>query len=619
MVFGILLIVLFNQQPELFVLALALLTGGCTVLANVLTNFRSYCAVLTAFTAAIIAAFAVDDPNSVFNIAMARGSCILTGLACAIVITTVFAPHHAEAQTRKSLLLALQDAARRAAVLWQEPHDHRLAIGRKLINELIALDTQIEYAAAESGTFRVLSNEARSLVVHLFSVVSAGARSMPILSSMAGRSTTRCRFSTVSPSTFCTRCRSGWSAGEVAGLIAELDDIERQLLALRPEEEAMPEQEIVSARLVIDRMDDLVRHLKGALEEYRNFLEGRPVDRPPVTLNFHKDIRAAWINGMRAFVAVCVTGVFWIASAWPTGSLALVFVVVCLSLFSYQPHPDRVGWSFMKGGLLGVATALAYKFFVINGPNDFTYLLLTSGVILFPLGVYFIRPGYLPAAGSFSFVFLSLVQFENQISFDLADTLNRSMAILVGYLIGTLAFILILPANPAAARRYVTYRIRRGLDWLAVTRLRPGEVFAWETRMYDRVMRLNDPENPSSTPDRPVARRRPGGAHARQPDHPAARLAGEQIAVVRPAAADGEGRRRLRPISAPARRGPPGRAGADRRAGRPRPRSRPARRAALLGARNGFALGNRILPGQQPCAQHGGGNDLVGPPLPHES
>jgi hypothetical protein len=37
----------------------------------------------------------------------------------------------------------------------------------------------------------------------------------------------------------------------------------------------------------------------------------------------------------------------------------------------------------------------------------------------------------------------------------------------VGILFGTLAYTLVFPPDPQAARRYVTYRIRRGLELLA--------------------------------------------------------------------------------------------------------------------------------------------------------
>src|SRR5580698_4497097 len=56
---GIILMALFAQAPELFVFALALLIGGCTVLSNILTNNRAYATVLAGYTAAIVASDAI--------------------------------------------------------------------------------------------------------------------------------------------------------------------------------------------------------------------------------------------------------------------------------------------------------------------------------------------------------------------------------------------------------------------------------------------------------------------------------------------------------------------------------------------------------------------------------
>ena len=44
-------------------------------------------------------------------------------------------------------------------------------------------------------------------------------------------------------------------------------------------------------------------------------------------------------------------------------------------------------------------------------------------------------------------------------AYDLNATLNSGIATTVGILFGTLAYILVFPPDPAAARRYVTYRI----------------------------------------------------------------------------------------------------------------------------------------------------------------
>jgi uncharacterized membrane protein YccC len=132
--------------------------------------------------------------------------------------------------------------------------------------------------------------------------------------------------------------------------------------------------------------------------------------------------------------------------------------------------------------------------------SGFEFLTLVTGLFLFPLGLLMANPSTNIMAISFSFIFLNLVQPTNPMTYDLAGTLNFALATQVGVLFGTLAYILIFPPDPQAARRYVTYRIRRGLEWLALIEPVPATSSSWETRMYDRVIRLNDPQNLSGTP-----------------------------------------------------------------------------------------------------------------------
>ncbi len=95
---------------------------------------------------------------------------------------------------------------------------------------------------------------------------------------------------------------------------------------------------------------------------------------------------------------------------------------------------------------------------------------------------------------------MPLVAPTNPQQYDLASSINSGVATLVGILFGTLAYILIFPPDPRAARQYVTYRIRRGLELVSLMKPLPPTNSHWETRMYDRIMRLVDPQNPSGTP-----------------------------------------------------------------------------------------------------------------------
>jgi uncharacterized membrane protein YccC len=171
-----------------------------------------------------------------------------------------------------------------------------------------------------------------------------------------------------------------------------------------------------------------------------------------------------------------------------------------MSLFASQPHPDRIGWTFFKAGLVAVFFGLIVKYLILPMNSEFEFLALTLGFILVPLGWVMANPSTMGAAGGFSFVFVNIVRPLNPMVYDLTDTLNIGLSILVGVLFGTLAYILIFPPDPLAARRYVTYRIRLGLERIALLSPVPATSSHWETRMYDRVVRLNDPQNLSGTP-----------------------------------------------------------------------------------------------------------------------
>ena len=245
-------------------------------------------------------------------------------------------------------------------------------------------------------------------------------------------------------------------------------------------------------------MADLLNHMGGALADWRDIIQDNWKASPRLSLNFHRDIRAAWVNGLRAFIAVTAMGAFWIGRAWDRGPLALVFVAVLISLFSSLPHPEIIGWNFLKAGTLAAVTGLICKFLVLSAGSGFEYLAIALGLFFVPLALVMANPAWAAPSLSFAFVFCYVVQPANPMAYDLTDSLNTAVAVLVGVLFGTLSYIFVFPLNPQAARKYVTYRIRLGVENIA--REIPIPSFChWETRMYDRVVRLYDPQNPSTT------------------------------------------------------------------------------------------------------------------------
>jgi uncharacterized membrane protein YccC len=496
-VLGLLLIVFFAQTPELFIGALALLMGVCTLAANALTNFRAYAAVLTGYTAAIVSLDAIAQPESIFYVAMARGSCIILAIVCSIVATSLFAPHRSGERAFANLKQALTEAARRASFPWDGNHAERLQLGRTLIDHLIALDTLMEFAAAESGLFRLHRPAATSLLAHLFGVISAKRSldahvircGMPIHPPLRKARDDIFNFLRAMPEKI--------DQEAIPDLIRQIDLLRTRLVILDPESLALAPEELVSQRVTIDRLDDVLHAFSGAMEDWID-IHGGPQERPHLALNFHRDQRAAVINALRAVLTVGGLGAFWIASAWTAGPAALTLAAVICSLFSSVPHPDRVGWAFFQSGCVAAVAAFFCKFFLLNHVFDYVMVAPVLGLFLIPAGVLIFYPRLAIYGAAFPIVFLSQIVPANPVTFDIVDFLNSGIATLSGVLAGTLAYVVIFPPDPRAARNYVIYRIRSGLE--AIARLEPPpSIWAWTTRLYDRILRLSDPENLSGT------------------------------------------------------------------------------------------------------------------------
>jgi hypothetical protein len=85
-VVSVVLVAWFAQAPWLFILSFALWLGLCTFLASLLRYFRSYGAVLSGYTIALIALAAVQDPGNVFHLATARIAVVTLGVSITALV-----------------------------------------------------------------------------------------------------------------------------------------------------------------------------------------------------------------------------------------------------------------------------------------------------------------------------------------------------------------------------------------------------------------------------------------------------------------------------------------------------------------------------------------------------
>jgi uncharacterized membrane protein YccC len=117
-----------------------------------LRNFRSYGAVLAGYTAAIISVAASANPSGIFDIAVARVTCISLGVITEAAFNGVFAPEHPFTAVRKGLASFLAQAAGMAARALRG-EDNQAECPR-LFALAVELDSTGEYAAAGSPAAR---------------------------------------------------------------------------------------------------------------------------------------------------------------------------------------------------------------------------------------------------------------------------------------------------------------------------------------------------------------------------------------------------------------------------------------------------------------------------------
>lgn len=104
----VVLTALFPQQPELFLLSVALWVGVCTFGAARYRNFRSYWFVLAGYTAALVGIPAAAHPDGVFLAAMTRVAEVSLGILCAATVSALVFPQHAGDTIRQTVRARFQ-------------------------------------------------------------------------------------------------------------------------------------------------------------------------------------------------------------------------------------------------------------------------------------------------------------------------------------------------------------------------------------------------------------------------------------------------------------------------------------------------------------------------------
>jgi uncharacterized membrane protein YccC len=198
----------------------------------------------------------------------------------------------------------------------------------------------------------------------------------------------------------------------------------------------------------------------------------------------------ALVNAGRAFVTIGAVEVFWIATAWPNGALAITFTAISVIIFA--PKADvayAVAMSFMVGIGLAAVCAAIVAFAGLPNVENFAGFSIVMGLFLVPAGALMVQSWQAPMFAALAANFVPLLAPANQTSYDTVQFYNAALAIVLGCGAAALSFRLLPPLSPAKQSERLlalTLRDLRRLATAAVQRPRDD----WENRMYSRLAAL---------------------------------------------------------------------------------------------------------------------------------
>jgi len=501
LVISVALIAGFAQSPPAFLLSLAIWLGLCTYVSSLLRYFRAYAAVLAGYTISLVALPAAANPDLIFDLATGRIAVVTIGILCTALVKSLLVLEIGERRLTPALEGALAATAEFAAqALDLEPGlpERRRAVAERLA----ALDPLILAAANESAQTAQQAPAVRLFVSILVSIVTLGSSVRDGLATLPPNGTVAQAITPLRDMvrdllrTLCgtTAFLSPATAGALAAARRAAAGLSGDLaLATAPE--------TLDVLALAARLEDIVEQLQFARDRLIGIVEGR-TGRDVTPISYHRDQRAAVINGLRAAIATLLAGAFWIATAWPAGSQMLAAVLPVCALLGTSDYPEPASIAFTRGialaGVLGVLCA----FFLLAQVDGFPLLVVMVGPFILVACLYATLPKHAGSATAFLIFFTTFLGLRNPMQYDVAATLNTVFAFVLGALCGVLVFHTLWPVNTTRAIRRLIGQMRADLRDLADRRHPPLSLTLWETRMHDRLSRLST--RLAASPDRPA-------------------------------------------------------------------------------------------------------------------
>jgi uncharacterized membrane protein YccC len=491
----------FPQSRIGFLICLAAWGATCGLLATLLHNFASYAAALAGYTAVIIASDVLGATGGatgdVFTLALSRASEICIGIVCAGVVLAATDLGHARQQLATHFARLMSEIAGglvNTFLLTGAVGEKTQSVRRDLLRRVIALDPVIDEAIGETSEVRHRSRRLQVAVEGLFTALSGWRRIATHLGHLPDEQ--RRHDADIILRRLPDELRSAPLQGQPARWTSDPVHLHRLCAGAVTALAALP-ADTPSVRLLADGTAEALIGIARALNGLVLLTGSGPGQPQMRTVRLHApNLLPALVNAVRVFLVIGVSGLFWIATAWPNGASAMTWAAIFVVL--YSPTADQA-YANARSRLIGIfptaALAAIVKFAVLPGSATFAGLAIAMGVVLIPAAALSTLSWQAALFGTIASWFVPFVAPANQLTYDTQQFYNSTLSIIAGAAAATLAFRLLPPLSPAFRTRRLLALTLRDLRRLPAAAVLPARG-QWESKVYLRLSVLPDQAEP---------------------------------------------------------------------------------------------------------------------------
>ncbi|MDE1918088.1 MAG: FUSC family protein [Sphingomonadales bacterium] len=444
--------------PALLSLGLSCWVGFCLAISLLDRSPRAYVMMLAGYTAAIIGFSSVDHPEAIFDVAAARVTEIVLGIACITVSHSVLWPLSVGERLGPKLHHWLHDAEQwlRDAMVG---HPDALKDRRKLAVDALDCIIMATHVPYDTSHWREATRVVQAVLYRMLLL-------MPLLSGIVDRR--RALGEDPELENACTLTEAWLDKGTPLDAVPDY---------LRCVPERRDWRGLLRESFLV-RLTQTAR-VMGESRQLLAALDDPAVTVPPelisekIPLKLHTDLEHAVLAGLSCIFALMLVCTFWIWTGWVDGAGAAAMTAVFCCLFAALDNPVPGILAFGGAIVASVPVAGFWLFGILPNIDGFAPLCLVLSPPLLLAGYFMMSPRWGGLATASMVGFGSGIAITENYTADVAHFINANggQVVALAAAVGVTATFRMISADAAIAK--LVGRLHRDLARLAGARTPP--------------------------------------------------------------------------------------------------------------------------------------------------